>query len=203
MRAKTDICNMALSHVGNSIELQDVDTESSAEAQACRRFYDQARDELFRAFRWPFATQIVALALVAEDPTDEWAYSYQYPSDCVTLIRILSGQRTDSRDTRVSYRIVRDATDGRRLIYTDMEDATAEYTVVVEDPNEWPADVAAAVAYRLAAMIGPRVAGGDQFRLADRALQLYAISNAAARAAAMNEEQPDVEPDASLVRGRD
>jgi hypothetical protein len=49
MTAKIDIANMALRHVGISTEIQDFDAEKSKEAQACRRFYDVARDQLTRS----------------------------------------------------------------------------------------------------------------------------------------------------------
>jgi hypothetical protein len=79
-KADVDICNLALSHVGVSTEIANLDTERSKEAQACRRFYEPTREEVLRAFAWPFATRFVDLQLVEEEPNDEWAYSYRYPA---------------------------------------------------------------------------------------------------------------------------
>ena len=56
MSSKTVICNLSLSHLGISKEISNIDTERSAAAEACRRWFNLARDETFRDFNWPFAT---------------------------------------------------------------------------------------------------------------------------------------------------
>src|SRR5665648_440114 len=98
MSSATEICNMALGHLASGKEIANLETERSAEAIACRRFFDSARDAVLRDFSWPFATKIKALSLIEEDPNSEWAYSYRYPTDCLNFRRILSGTRTDTRD---------------------------------------------------------------------------------------------------------
>lgn len=200
MESVAQICNMALSHLGVSYSIQDVDSELSTEAQACRLFYASCRDEVLRAFRWPFATVIETLALVEEEPNDEWAFSYRYPSACLDIRRILSGTRTDSRTTRVPYRVARDST--ARLIFCDMEEAEVEYTQQVTNPTEFDPQFGLALSYLLASRIGPRVAGGDQFKLADRAYAHYRAAIAEAQNAAAREEQPDEPPDADMISAR-
>ena len=201
MLSKADICNGALSHLGVSTEIQDLVSEKSKEAQACRRFYDRVRDEVLRDFAWPFAKQDVALAVVTdhtddENSTSEWSYEYRYPEECIAVRRLYAGGATgrlNRPELRIEYRIGQD--DAGSLILTDLEDAICEYTKRIDDPTRYPADFAAAFEFLLAAKIGPRVAGGDQFKLSDRALKLYAAAIAKARSNAANEEQPD-EPEA-------
>src|SRR3990172_6032289 len=132
MASEVDICNMALSHLGNSKEIAILATEKSEEAAACRRFYETARDTVLRDFAWPFATRILSLGLVEEDPNDEWAYAYRYPTDCLLLRRLLSGLRHDNRQSRAPYRVARD--DDGLVIYTDLAEAQMEYTVRETDP---------------------------------------------------------------------
>lgn len=194
------ICNMALGHLGVSDQISDLETETSKEALACRLFYEACRDEVLRDFAWPFATIIEDLQLVEEDPNDEWAFSYRYPAGCAQLRRILSGVRNDSQTTKVPYRVARDS--AGRLVFTDMEDAQIEYTQLVTEPAEFDSDFAAALSYLLAAKIGPRVAGGDQFKLSDRALKMYAWAIAKAQGNAANEERQDNEPDADMITAR-
>lgn len=200
MATKAEICNLALSHVGVGKEIANLDTEKSQEASACRRYYDQARLATLRDFEWPFATKVAALGLVTQNPTSEWGFSYQYPSDCLHFRRILSLRRNDTRQSRVPYRIVYGQA-GNEL-YTDMQNAESEYTVNVEDPTRFPPDFAMALSFRLAAYIAPRLTGGDPYKLGDKALQLYTYEISRAKATAVNEEQEEEDPDSEFIRGR-
>lgn len=200
MATQISIWNQALSHLGHGKEVA-ITTENSAEANACRRFYATVRDTVLSEFPWPFTTKIADLALVEEDPTDEWAYSYTYPVDCLMDRRILSGSRNDSRQTRVPYRVVASAT-GTALIYTDMEDAQLEYTMKADEPTYYPADLRLAMSMLLASMIAPRVTGGDQYKLGPRALQLYDLFMQRVKARAATQGQVDEEVDAEWTRCR-
>jgi len=107
MSSKTAVCNMALAHVGVSRYLSDVDSDTDMEATVCLRFIENVRKQTLREHTWPFATKVVTLGLLQEDPNDEWGYEYAYPSDCLYARRVLSGIRTDDRQSQVSYRIIR------------------------------------------------------------------------------------------------
>jgi hypothetical protein len=205
MSSELDICNMALSHIGSSVEIQNLTTEKSKEAQACRRFYAPARDETLRAFAWPKQKISEALALVETFDSDEsdWGFSYQYPADAIMVLRLYtpgSGRR-ETEATRIPYGLGRDAT--RQLIFTDLEDAFVEYTFKETNPENFDPDFVSALSYLLAHKIGPRVAGGDQFKLSDRAYQYYRAAIAEARANSVNELQPDPEPDSIFMRARE
>lgn len=200
MASETEICNLAISHLGVGKEIQNIETDNSDEAAACRRFFDTARDATLRDSNWPFATKIATLALVEEEPNDEWAYSYRYPTDCLKVRRILSGSRNDTQSTRARYRVARDS--GGLLIYSDTTDAEVEYTVREEDPQVYPPDFMMAFSYRLAHYIAPRVAGGEWMSLADRALKLYAMEIKIASSTAFNEEVLDEQPDSEFITTR-
>lgn len=199
MASKVAICNMALGALGVGDEIASID-ERSAEARACRIFYDETLKEVLRDHAWPFATKIVALALVEEAPSDEWGYAYRYPTDCVMMRRILSGQRLDTRATRVPNRIIAD--DAGQLILTDAAEAELEYTMIISDSQRLPPDFTAAFAYLLAVRIAPKVTGGDPFGLQEKNIKLYNFEIAKAKASAANEEQPDIESDAETISGR-
>lgn len=201
MASSTEICNMALSHLGIGKEIAALESERSQEAEACRRFYSTAQDATLRDFPWPFATKIAALALVEEDPNSEWGFSYQEPSDCLGLRRILSGIRNDNRQSRVPYR--RAYGDSGAVIFTDAEDAEIEYTIRVTDPLRYSPDFILAFSLRIASYIAPRVTGGDPFKLGTRAMSLYEYELSKARSAAVNEEQDEEVPESEFIRGRD
>lgn len=201
MASKVGIVNLALGHLAVGKEIANLETEKSEEARAGRRFYDVALKVVLRDFPWPFATRITALALVEEEPNTEWGYSYRYPSDCLYFRRILSGLRNDSRQSRAPYRVARDASG--LLIFTDQQDAEAEYTILANAPQFYPPDFELALSYYLASLMAPHVTGGDHFKLGERALQLYSLHLSTAQSNAGNEEQAEEEPEAESIRARE
>jgi hypothetical protein len=195
---------MALSHLGVGTEIQS-DTEDSTEANACRRFFEQCRDELLSEFPWPFATKTAELALVANDPTVEWAFSYRYPEDCLKVQRIIGYERNESRNSRVPYLIQSDG-DGGMLLYTDWQDTEngtfLVYTMRADDTSRWPTPFVQAMGFLLASYVGARVTSGDPMKLADRSAQFAAMARNVSQAAAVNEGQPEVLPESEFIQAR-
>lgn len=200
MASLTEICNLALGHLGSSNTVANADTENSAEAKTFRRFYETVRNATLRDFNWPFATKFEALALIEEDPTEEWGFSYQYPTDCILMQRLLSGNRNESEAERIAYKIAR--IDDSKVILTDQQDATAQYTMLITDVNEFTPDFILALSFHLAFMMGPHIARSDS-KMIEAAERKYVNYISQARAQAYNEEQPDVLPEASYILARD
>lgn len=201
VQSEAEICNQALLHLGNTKTITDLENDRSVEAKACRVFYEQDRDEVLRDFAWPFAKRIAAFALVATDPVDDWGYSYRLPADYLALREIGNGfNRVATPDTREPFVIASDATGG--LLYVDVADATVEYTARIEDVAQFPPDFVRALALKLASDIAPAVTGGDEFNLGEKALAKYFLALRRAEVNALNEQAPDVPPDADLVRVR-
>lgn len=201
MASKTEILNMALSHLGISKDVANIDTEQgSEEATAGRRFYDIARDYTATRIAWPFLAKLAALALIEKTPNSEWAFSYRYPSDCKYMKRILSGIRNDSRQTRSPYKIAQDT--GGLVIFSDVENAELEYSVVADNPQLYSSDFTLAFSQYLGVLMAPRVTKGDQFNLAAKTLELFRLTVSQAQARALNEEQVEEEPDAEFIRAR-
>lgn len=149
MPSVVSICNMALDRIGHAEPIGDL-TDDSAGATVCARWYQLCRDEVLRAHRWGFARRTQVLALVEEDPDDEWGYSYRYPADCVLARRFVSALG-DSDPNEQPFDISSD--ESGRLILCDVEDAELVYTARIEDPALFPEDFAAALAWKLAAEI--------------------------------------------------
>lgn len=200
MSSSTRISNLALGHLGVSKKLGIFDTDKSTEADVCRLWYPTALDEVLRDFSHPFLTKIDDLGLVEEDPNDEWAYSYRYPSNCMMFRRILSGTRNDTRQSKVSYRIAQDAIG--KLIFTDQSEAEGEWSVHDTDMSRWPVDLQRALAFLMAFYMAPSLTNGDPFKLGDRALNAYMIMNAKAEQNALNEQQDEEPPESEAIRAR-
>jgi hypothetical protein len=199
--SKTEICNLALSHLGQDKEIADLDTENSSAARSCRRFYEEVRKKTLRDYDWPFATRISALSLKEEEPNDEWGYSYYYPADCLNARKILSGVRNDTETTKMPYEISHE--DDGTVIFTDKEEAELKYTKDIEDVSRFPSDFVLALSYHLAYFIAPRLTAGDDRKLGVQAFQLYQQSIAEAQANATNEVNGDVRPESEFITGRE
>ena len=199
--SKVGIVNIALSHLSIGKTVAVLQTEKSEEAITARLFYDLALEATLRDFPWPFATRISALALVAEEPNDEWNFSYRYPTDCLEIRRILSGMKNDTRQSRTPYRILSDGQGS--LVYTDYENAEIEYTVRDISPQFYPPDFVMAFSLYLAHLMAPRLTGGDQFKLGARALGLYDLEISRAVKNAFNEQQIEEPPESEFIRDRE
>lgn len=196
---ETDICNLALGYLGVSKTIASLD-ESSTEARACKRHYANDRDTVLADFAWPFATRFQDLALVEEDPTDEWSYSYRKPTGALVCRRIVSGYANEAADQRIPFRIASD--DIGELIFTDEQDAQMEFTWKITSTARFSATFAKALARKLASSIAAAITGGDPYKLGERQLQLYMVEIGAASAAALNESQAAPDPDAESIRAR-
>lgn len=90
MASEVEICNLALSHLGDSATVASIDPpEGSSQAEHCARFYPIARDALLELHDWSFATSRIALAQVTNS-WPEWTYAYALPSDAAKIIAILA-----------------------------------------------------------------------------------------------------------------
>jgi len=111
MATETEIVNLALGRIGVSIALTDLDTDTSAEAQAAQRIFDQDRDAVLRDFPWPFATTYAEPTLAygtSEDAANaDWQFAYRYPSNAMKVRRVLLESERTKR-TRTPFRIGRD-----------------------------------------------------------------------------------------------
>lgn len=207
----TEIAQLALVHCGVSKPIQNVLTERSLEAQACRTVGHTARQTTLRAAPWLFAKKFASPALVAgPNPmaTVEWAYSYQAPPDMLHMIRFISTRlNNDTRQSRIPYTIT-DSPSGL-LIYSNWPGnfnnvpVTIEYTYDNTDLPRWPSDFVLAMSYYMAYLIAPVITAGDPYQLQQKLLGLFTAASAKATDANANEEQRPEEPQSEFVRARD
>lgn len=108
--APVDLCNMGLSYLGISTQIQSITPpDPNEQAKTCAFWYDICRQELLQIAPWPFAYTSVALASdssLAGPPGTiggtmafpGWRYAYQYPNDCLQPIAVTTsaGQRFGS-----------------------------------------------------------------------------------------------------------
>lgn len=196
----SDICNLALSHIGSGIEIQNLETEKSEEAAASRRYLPVCKEIVLREYDWSFARKIEPMQLIRENPNSEWRYEYAYPNECIRFRRILSGLRNDTRQSRVPFKISRG--DSQKVIFTDAANAFCEFIFFEKDPTRYPADFVMALSLKLAFYLAPRLTAGDPFKMGERASRLYLYELEKAKASDKNEQQDELEPDAEHIRAR-
>lgn len=198
MATDVDICNLALTHVGDIATVTAINPpDGSIQAGYCATFYPIARDALLSQHPWDFATRRVALALLT-NVWPEWDYAYQLPSDCLTPLEILPPDAIDDFSQSLTptvdlafpnvaylnpvfggyvpqhFECERDAS-GNQVILSDQQYAVLRYTYTATDTGFYPAQFVMALSYQLAAMLaGPLLKGDAGVKLADDCLQKVA-----------------------------
>lgn len=158
MASEVDICNLALSHLGQSRQITSISPpDGSAEAALCHRFYPIARGLMLEAHYWGFATRRVALAATGTPP-DEWEYQYAVPSDMVG--NGIQALYIEGDNTPQEYAVERDGSTGNTVILTDIEDAEIKYTTLVTDVNKYSSTAQFALSLILSSFLaGPIIKG--------------------------------------------
>jgi len=205
MASKTEICNLALSNIGISQFITDVDapSEKSNEAIVCRRWYDISLNFALEDFDWNFARRRLALAEIASTPPSTWAKVYAYPSDCATARKIeVAGVRVPYAEQRIPFEVAAETavTGDYKVIYTDCELAVLVYTKRITDAGLFDAQFVMALAWLLAANIAMPLAVNS--KLAAQAASNYQAAKLTAFASHLNERQEDPEPASETERAR-
>ncbi len=199
MSSVIEICNLALSNIGNSRSINNL-KEQSKEAGACDLHYESCRDSVLADFDWNFATKRVALADTGNPPPD-WQYAYQYPTDCLRITEIMvPGQRYPTAAMRVQYEVGADYAGTGKLIYTDQPSAWLKYVSRVDDVNMFDAIFVEALAWRLAAAINMQLTGDAS--LGNNALNMYSVVIRSAGTHSMNESQEPAAPESEFTTAR-
>lgn len=205
MSSTTEIANLALSYLGVTRPLANLETTQSATAFAIKTQYTMALKDALKGFYWPFAGRYVTLAMVEDftdtDTTFDWPYSYRYPVDALTIRRVQNpGVRSPTNYQRISYLVGGD--DSGQLIYTTITPAEVWVTKYIDNPMLYPSDFVIALAAKLAFLAGPSIAGGTATALIDKAAALYNFQIRVAQRNALNEQQADVEKPSKLEQSR-
>lgn len=206
MASVVDICNMALSRIGNSQRINALD-EASIQAEQCSLFYEPSRDFVLADYPWPFAMAYVSLAEVVDNPNPEFPHSYSVPTDCLRARRIVNGIFPDGawpycvnrpEIPQTPYRIINGASG--RVLSTIVNPATLEYTAKVTSPELFDPIFVSALAWKLAGQIAPAIA--KDAGAAQSCEGMYRAEMAQAFAGAENESAQDYRRESSFITGR-
>lgn len=190
---------LALSGIGMT-RLPDSPNENHPGANECRLWFEPVRDYILRSAHWPSAKAVRRLGELAEradnadwvatDPLPGWRFMYQAPADLLAPRYISTWDRFETG-----------VQDGKRVIYTDSEDAILIYTSQQDNLTLWDPSLFMATASALGAYICNGLTGKPQ--KAQAAMQQANAIILQARADAANEMQQvyDSVPEWIAARG--
>jgi len=205
MASAVDICNLALSRLGDDATVSSIDPpEGSVQAEHCKRFYSMARDVALSKHLWNFATKRAALALLSGVTTAEWQYAYSAPSDILSSSAAVNVYPDGSfLDGGVEFAIETTTANGV-VIYTNVENAYIRYTSKVTDTTRFTIEFVDALSYLLASYLaGPVLKGEMGMKIGLDMLKMFKLSMAEAAASDANSSKPKINhvPDFVSARG--
>ena len=170
MATVVDICNMALSYLGDQGTVSSIDPpEGSAQADHCARFYPIALTRILSETAWSFATKRETLAELASPPVGA-SYAYAYPSDCVNILSVHDESGRELRRFRVERSSLSLA------IITDMPANWVKYTTTKTASELFPMDFADALSHLLAAKLaGAMITGSTGASMSQEQQKIYMV----------------------------
>lgn len=138
--SKTDICNGALSLVGQEA-ITDLDTDVSEEGDTCRIHYERSRNVLFHRHAWRFAEQTLQLTIDDVPASPLFASSFSLPDDYISWIS------SDLDQTAEEYFL-----QGRKII-TNASSMFLTYTREIETVGDYSPEFIRTLEYLLASRI--------------------------------------------------
>jgi hypothetical protein len=153
-RSIVDICNEALGEVPASL-ITSMD-EGSIGARHCQRLYPKVVEDLAEIHDWDFMIRRVTLAQITND-RKEWCYAYALPTDIGSPRKLIPNYgdirhhvapaRFDQIEDSIAYQIA------ANKLYTNLDQATLEYTISDPDPGRFTSLFSRAVAMELASRL--------------------------------------------------
>lgn len=143
---KTTICNMALTYLAGNL-LDDIDTDTTTEADLCNANWDSCRDFVLEARDWTFARVRDELTKDATAPDFEWGSRFAKPSDCLVLRRV--ARQAANMEIREPFEL-----EGNWIL-ADVDTLYVIYTAQITDVTLFSPAFVRALAYYLASTLAP------------------------------------------------
>ena len=162
--SKAEIFNLALGALLLTKQVSDVDADQTTEIRTLRAHWKTALRKTLQDLDLDATSTRIAGSLVKDCPTPDWKFAYQYPTNCALFRRLLHmhpGSRhhlhKDVRSTQIPRQIAN--YQNQRVIFTNQFDAWIEYIPEDISLNLLNASAALALAYKLAQLSAPLIAG--------------------------------------------
>lgn len=226
MASEVDICNLALSFIGDDANVASIDPpEGSVQAEHCSRFYPIARDGLLQMHRWNFASRRAIPASVT-NTISQWQYAYALPADVMDVVAVIPSNAADDyaiaywpsdqpawlhnyspalaagQYVPQKYAIEIDSS-GASILYCNIDNALLRYQARVTDTGKFPALFTHALAWHLASMLaGPVMKGDAGAQMAQNCIKQMALYLSQAKNADAMQRDSKVEHIVGWMSGR-
>jgi len=206
------LINQALLKLGHSMTIEALD-DATREAVTAGLIWTSSLRATLRRFPWAFATKYASaeddlagyLNLVGGSTSEpynvDWTFAYRYPIDCLFARRLVNpGTKQGFDPDPYVWRVGRD--DDGWLIFTDVENATLEYTALIVCDNDFADDLFEdALSWLLASKLAPSLARNKM--TSAECLQLFEDRIAVAATVNVKERQLDHPGEAEWIRNRE
>lgn len=190
----TSICNLALSRFGGGKITSLDDTTETARLLSIN--YDNCLESALRDFPWNFARKIDTLALT-DDTTPGYGFVYEYPSNCVKVLRIYAEGNARMQE-KAEFKIITNGNE--KFIACNVKDAYCEFTYKVTAPDVYDSLFIKAFSYLLASEVCNAKSGNAQ--KASEMLQKYQLAIGEAQLAGATENYSNIELPNLFLRSR-
>jgi hypothetical protein len=151
----TQICNRALGRLGGAT-ITDL-SDGTKNAEYCGRFLPQAIEHILGQYNFNFARRRQRLAPNAEKPAFGWKEQFNYPADCIRLIKVYGGHNwIPGEGELVPYQVE----NGK--ILADTDELQIIYIARPDDPNQLPQAVRNAISTHLAYLLSTPLTSSEQ-----------------------------------------
>lgn len=208
-----DICNTALSYVGERDRVTSIDpVDGSEESRHCARAYTEAFDELMEMHNWSFNTKKIQLTQINTDSDDTddpaWPYRYEIPDGMAEALAVLPEEHEDdyvvgSAKQPQDFHIKQSDEDSELRIYSKWPGAWLRYTVYLTDPNQLSRLAVAALTWLVASKIAGTIVRGEAGAAErNRCLAVFGKYLAEAKLKDAKQRQVSAEVDPPWLAGR-
>jgi len=128
--SKSEICNLALSRLGNFGDISDIDTPTNSQEQVFAKWYDVIRQKVLKSMVPNFAMRRRTVAQLATTPAFGYGYAYEYPDNCLKVLGIDESQEKKNDYAIENNQILTDenAEDGLPIRYIFDEEDVSKFT---------------------------------------------------------------------------
>jgi len=190
---------MALLQIGISRLIDNIDSDNSAAAVACRLYFDHCAGLLLRAKVWGFAERQEALQSLGTPP-DDWLYRYEYPAACKRINMLYNGAtRNHDRNDIPAYKEQSNPSGGK-VILCDVENAVILYNCLIEDEEEFTEEFVQILSLLLAQHIAPTLKADAA--LVAEVKKAYQVWLSEAIKIEKTQSKPDMQQESEFVRIR-
>ena len=180
MATAIDICNLALSRLGDRATVASIDPpEGSVQADHCARFYPLAKETALAAHAWRFALTRRRLPVLDVEPVGASGRYFALPADCLAVVSVTPAEGwTPALDPML---FTTENVNGARAVLADADSVVCRYVSAKTQEDAFPPEFVDALAWLLASYLaGARIAGSSGSTVAANALQFYqnALQNA-------------------------